>query len=406
MENCKKEIIEEVGKQMEELEEKYREQEEKHKELEVKHKELVEKNREVVEKNREVVDKNKDLEEKSKEQTEKYKGLLEKHREVEEKNNNLVEKNKELGKIDIEKQKELVEKNKEVVKKCKELVKRDKELEEKNEDLEKKNKELLESKGMVQKHNALVRELKGKVECPVCLAVPTEGSMASCPKGHLVCLPCHRTMVTQGLMNCPSCREVMGNNMSLLAKTVLENIEHECTNEGCEKKLSHKEVVKHREELCEYRKVLCPGNSKLCKVILPFCALNEHLNICTSVFRGFRGSSVFLTNRGSRGTCFNKLFLDRDQLIFSANIFNLNNEVYAIQTRMDHKNLSFGVLMLADREKCERFKVTLEIQDSNFQTGFLAQINPAPVDTKNSDVTSLVVPKQNLQKWSQLMEIQ
>ena len=113
------------------------------------------------------------------------------------------------------------------------------------------------------------------------------------------------------------------------------------------------------------------------------------MNICTSVFRGFGGL---------RGTCFNKLLLDRDQLIFSANIFNLNNEVYAIQTRMDHKNLSFGVLMLADREKCERFKVTLEIQDSNFQTGFLAHINPAPVDTKNSDVTSLVVPKQNFAK--------
>ena len=72
--------------------------------------------------------------------------------------------------------------------------------------------------------------------------------------------------------------------------------------------------------------------------------------------------------------------------------------MYAIQIRMDHKNLSFGVLMLTDREKCERFKVTIEIQDSNLETGFLAQFKPAPVDTKNADVTSLVVPKQNFAK--------
>ena len=35
--------------------------------------------------------------------------------------------------------------------------------------------------------------------------------------------------------------------------TVIENIEHECFNEGCNKKLSHTEVVKHKEELCEFR---------------------------------------------------------------------------------------------------------------------------------------------------------
>ena len=93
-----------------------------------------------------------------------------------------------------------------------------------------------------RKHNKLVAELKSKVECPVCLAIPTEGPMASCPKGHLVCLPCHQTMVTSGQVNCPKCRLVMLNNTSLLAKTVIENIEHECPNEGCKKKIGQKEL--------------------------------------------------------------------------------------------------------------------------------------------------------------------
>ena len=54
--------------------------------------------------------------------------------------------------------------------------------------------------------------------------------------------------------------------------------------------------------------------------------------------------------------------------------------------------------MLTDREKCERFNVTIEIQDSNSQTGYLAQFNAAPVDMKNADVTSLVVSKPNFAK--------
>ena len=202
-------------------------------------------------------------------------------------------------------------------------------------------------------------------------------------------------MVAQGLVNCPNCREPMGNNMSLLAKTVIENIEHDCSNEGCDKKLSHKEVVKHRQELCKYRKVLCPGNSKACNVILPFCALNDHLMICTSVV------VVNHQTTGSSGSCrvwFQKDLLDRDQISFMTRIFHLNNEVYAMQTKMDNGKLSFGVLMHADREKCERFKVTMEIQDSNLQTGFLAQFNPAPVDLENADANSLVVLKQNFAK--------
>ena len=40
----------------------------------------------------------------------------------------------------------------------------------------------------------------------------------------------------------------------------------------------------------------------------------------------------------------------------------------------------------------------MEIQDSNLQTGFLAQFNPAPVDLENADANSLVVLKQNFAK--------
>ena len=281
----------------------------------------------------------------------------------------------------------------------KQVVKENKDVLEKNKELNEKNKLVLE------KHSMLVSELRAKVECPVCLVLPTEGPMASCPKGHLVCLPCHRTMATQALVNCPNCREPMGNTMSLLAKTVIENIEHECNNEGCNKMLPHKEVVRHKEELCDYRKVLCPelgcnqmilhkelvkhkkeicmsrkvlcpGNSKMCKTTLPFGELNDHLATCRSVDN--------VTNQSDACTLFlKKACLDEEEAKLTTELFEIKGEVFAVQKKMENSNLSFGVLMLAVREKCDRFKVTIEIQDMSGETAFSAQFNPTPIDIGN-----------------------
>ena len=341
-----------------------------------KEKELLEKNKELVEKNKKVMEKSEDLVKKNKELAEKNKELVKKNKEVVDKDKELVEKNKEV----VEKHKKVMEKNKELVEKNKELVDKDKEL-------VKKNKEV------VEKHNKLLAELKAKVECPVCLLLPTKGPMASCPKGHLVCLPCHQTMVTQGLVNCPNCREPTGKTMSLLAKTVIENMEHECTNQDCDEKLSHREVVKHREELCKYRRVLCPGNSRLCKDVLPFWELKDHFTTCMSV--------AVNNQRNNACTRFiKKSVLGKDSLDavngfagFRTEIFNLNNEVFAVQKRMENGNFSFGVVMLAEREKCTRFKVAIEIQDVDGETAFLAQFSPAAIDLENRDLASLVVPK-------------
>ena len=74
-------------------------------------------------------------------------------------------------------------------------------------------------------------------------------------------------------------------------------------------------------------------------------------------------------------------------------IFNLNNEVFAIQKRTENSNFFFGVLMLAEIEKCNRFKVEIEIQDVNGETSFLAHFSPEAIDLENKDLASLVVPK-------------
>ena len=44
------------------------------------------------------------------------------------------------------------------------------------------------------KYKKMMAGLRSSVECPVCIAVPTDGHMLSCPRGHLVCNTCRLKM--------------------------------------------------------------------------------------------------------------------------------------------------------------------------------------------------------------------
>ena len=109
----------------------------------------------------------------------------------------------------------------------------------------------------VDKYDKLMEDLRAMVKCPVCLAIPEKGPIASCPMGHLVCHPCQQVMkkVKGQLSSCPTCRGPMGKNLNLTAKLLIETMEHPCTNEGCNKVLSHQELSKHKEELCKFREI-------------------------------------------------------------------------------------------------------------------------------------------------------
>ena len=242
-----------------------------------------------------------------------------------------------------------------------------------------------------EKYDILMAELRSKVECPVCLAVPTKGPMASCPKGHLVCLPCHQKMLASRLTNCPTCREPMGDTMNLLAKTVIENIEHECTNQGCNMRLPYQEVTRHKEELCKYRMVLCPGANPECKTSLTFSSFNDHTKVC---------KSLWLLNVGQKTTSssFKKTLLDGNAISWKPAIYNIDNEVFVVQKKMAEGKFTFSVLMLAEREKCDRFMVTLAINVNKTQTVFSAQFNPTPISMENSEEASLVVQKKRFVK--------
>ena len=121
-------------------------------------------------------------------------------------------------------------------------LKENRELEERVLVLEKQSKENMEMK---RKNEALVDLLEERVKCPVCLEVPTSSPMYSCSNGHLVCASCYHGTYS----DCSMCRTRMFKNVSLLAKTVLENIEHRCRfdTEGCKVRTPLVDVENHKK---------------------------------------------------------------------------------------------------------------------------------------------------------------
>ena len=129
----------------------------------------------------------------------------------------------------------------------------------------------------------MTAELKESVECPVCLQLPREDSVPCCPRGHITCSPCLENHRKAGRMDCPTCRDPMGEGKSLLAKVVIKNLEHECSFPGCDMKLPLNEIKQHQEEECLYRKVMCPGDNVRCQALVPFCELDQHIRSCVDV---------------------------------------------------------------------------------------------------------------------------
>ena len=238
------------------------------------------------------------------------------------------------------------------------------------------------------KYDKLMSELKAKVECPVCLTVPTGGQMLACPRGHLVCGPCRVKMTAEGQEECPVCREPMGKNKSLLAMVVIENMEHECTNTGCNEKLAYEEVTKHKE-LCKFRIILCPGDE--CEELLPLSSFEEHAKTCSEIQVPANQSQHYTLGREN---------YDNGNTSWPTILFHLKNETFALRAWMRNNNFYVETVMLAEREKCDRFMTTISIHNKlqSAANGFKGQFYPRPVGPTNMEESTLIVHKKSLAK--------
>ena len=221
-----------------------------------------------------------------------------------------------------------------------------------------------------------------RVRCPVCLEVPSSGSIYTCPKGHLVCTACYRGT----LSNCPICRTRMFNNISLLATTVIENLQHQCKfeSEGCKLRVEVGEVERH-VRFCNYRPVSCP--SHLCGKKVPFVHVVDHVvNECEYSFAkrdGGRCTEVksFSTSQSMISGAKHMATSNCSVLTFiwEGKYFFLNNKVG------DRLNRKLSVQMLGSEEECKMYKVAISFRDEAGEECMKFSDHPLPVGLSGDD---------------------
>ena len=129
----------------------------------------------------------------------------------------------------------------------------------------------MSDKGSNQSVASQLAKIKIQLECPVCLNIPRDLPLPSCPSGHIVCRPCK-----ERVEDCPTCRQPMPPNMiNSLVGGLIEHVEHKCkySDQGCKVKMMLKDLQLH-ETNCPERAIKCPYN--FCGTFVKLRDINEH----------------------------------------------------------------------------------------------------------------------------------
>ena len=259
--------------------------------------------------------------------------------------NQCREQQKEINQLGNALEKQELDNDKELTKLRKDLEEKEVMKSELKMKVGKQKKEMEDLTKKIELHDGFVAKLKNQIECPVCLGVPSEAPVFSCPNGHMICNRCK-------MDTCPTCKEAMGQDKSLLAVTILENIDHECSIYGCEETLSFEDLGNHVRD-CEHRVVRCPFAG--CDETMPLMDLMKHLN-------DSKKCCMFIKDCEENGSGFthlvyvNNFFKDR---IWKIGIFKYQGVAFAI--KMDHANgnLNVSLLMFKSEAKCAKYKLEI-----------------------------------------------
>jgi len=215
-------------------------------------------------------------------------------------------------------------------------------------------KQLLDlSESKRQRQDLLLQQMKEKVECPVCMDIPRSGPVPVCPNGHFVCQACKTD-------TCPTCRVKMGNGKSLLASTLLENIDHQCKFEGCDMALSLEEIQYH-EAICPNRDVICPYPK--CKKHVKLSKLIDHLeaSIC-----GVMGVTALVTdNWNQRVYKFEEVGPSFARISWPVKMYKGFGQVFGTFTRKYDDQYFFGLIMFASEIESSKFKFEMIVHEMN-----------------------------------------
>jgi len=245
--------------------------------------------------------------------------------------------------------------------------------------------ELKLEKGKVEEELKLekgkVDNLKKMVECPICLEVPRKGPIFMCPNGHFLCKKCRRE-------NCPTCRAVMGDNKSILAVAVIENILHDCKFVGCEQKYPLDKIEVH-ERTCKHRIVSCPNYIR-CSEKVPLPKLLNHLletNCSSTKTRIVVESSIeFRISLGDISSI-------AEPGVWDLETYSYQDCNFAICAEISDDHFYFYVVMFESPKVCSRFDMEIEVYAKNASPTkrHSAKVccNPCSIDQSMSELKEL-----------------
>jgi len=199
---------------------------------------------------------------------------------------------------------------------------------------------------------AIVEKLKDKIECPVCMEIPRAGPVPVCSNGHVVCQECKRG-------TCPICRVRMGTAISLLATTIIENIDHKCKFEDCEDYFPVDTVEEHIKG-CPHRTVNCPfGN---CKVKVGLSKLMDHLNQGNC---SYLSAPVRIENSAAQRIDYAVEDGQKSAGIIVSQLgtFSLDDVSFGIFSKKHDEVYYFCCLMFSTEKECSKYKIRMAAHD-------------------------------------------
>ena len=278
---------------------------------------------------------------------------------------------------------------------------------EQNDLLEDKSKkleaELLANTKLKSENNKwtkTIEEMRERVECQVCLLLPKDGPVPMCPNDHFICSICKGKRRQEEKFDCPTCKEPLGAIKSLLAKTVIENVKHECDLEGCKKMIDYSEFKTHQEE-CDFRLVRCPGYA--CEEMVAFNLIIDHARGCNDNYLVLAEDSVDRKclldwNISEKG------FLSKDITTWQTSIIEtVKSETIFFRMRKSQNIFEMEVVMKGSKDDCLKYDAEIPIHDIKTGDVVLQMCHsPRPISTLDWGPVRLLVSQETLASWWKL----
>eukprot|EP00092_Neocalanus_flemingeri_P028599 GFUD01031056.1.p1 GENE.GFUD01031056.1~~GFUD01031056.1.p1 ORF type:complete len:367 (+),score=70.16 GFUD01031056.1:48-1148(+) len=248
------------------------------------------------------------------------------------------------------------------------------------------------------KGKTIVDQLKEKIECPVCMEIPQTGPVPVCPNGHFVCNECKADA-------CPTCRVGMADGKSLLAVTVIENIDHRCRFVDCEEFFPHDEIKKH-VKVCGHRTVSCPSSK--CNVKVGLSKLLAHLNNgdCSYDYP-VTIEKASLIEKVSAVKTLNFTTSEKGRTGKSApyklNTFTFEDISFCIYIEKRDWLYQFSIVMFASEDECSKYKIEMTVHErdatsDDSEVSFKLRGKPCSIDVDKKEFHGLKIDGKGMEQ--------